>query len=158
MIIREGAQVSYVGYGETGLVVGDQGRVLAASGDASHVRWTSGARKDLVLLVPNEDLVQARAAREVETDLGTGPLVAIAVRETYDDGGEIALFNEMAEAGHLAAFSQIAVEALEWVQGKIANDPSVAEVLGHLDPSEATDLLGFMTTALLRDAFSGEDS
>ena len=152
--IREGAKVSYIGYPEGGLTVGDQGQVVAASGSASHVRWDSGVVAGQILLVENEDLVQATAARTHEDiDFAHGPLVSLAVRDIYDESGEVGLLNAMAEAGHLAGFTEIAEEALGFVQGKVAADPSVAEALTQLDPAEQTEVLSMMATALLRDAF-----
>jgi len=155
-MIREGAKVSYVGYGEGGLAVGDQGKVVANAGSASHVRWSTGACVDQILLVRNEDLVQATATKD-EIDFASAPLVAIAVRDVYDAGGEVGLLNALAEEGHLAGFTQIAEETLEWVQAQVAADPSVREALGHLEDQERTEMLSFMAVALLRDAFGREE-
>lgn len=155
---REGARVSYVGDDAGGPALGDQGRVVAHSGSASHVRWLTGQATGQITLVAHEDLVQPTAARMVDDDLSSGPLVAIAVREVYDETGEVGLLNALAEAGHLAAFSEIAEEALGFVQGKVASDPSVAEALSHLESNEQMEVLSFLTAALLRDAFGREES
>ena len=155
--IREGGKVSYIGYPERGLAVGDEGTVLANAGSASHVTWKTGGAAGQVLLVGHEDLVQATARREDDIDLGSAPLVSVAVREVYDDLGEVGLINALAEAGHLSSLSEIAEEALQWVQGKIASDPSIGAVMAHLDPAEQSEMLGFMTAALMRDAF-GRDA
>lgn len=159
-IIREGAHVSYIGYGQSGLAIGDEGKVLSNAGSASHVRWLTGVVQEQVLLVSNEDLVPAAKAASlgVEDDLESGPLVTLAVRDIYDEEGEVGLTAALADDGHLTAFAQIAEETLEWVQAKISEDLSVHDALSHLDPSEQTDTLTYMAMALLRDAFGREDS
>jgi len=151
---REGSQVAYVGFGVGGLVIGDLGKVLAGAGSGSHVVWATGAAVGQIVLIPNEDLVVSRTAVITDDSLDCGPLVAIAVRDVYDGYGEVGLINALNDAGHLAGFTEIAEEALEWVVGKIGNDPSVLEALSHLDVDEARDVLGCMATTLLRDSFS----
>jgi len=158
-IIREGAQVSYIGYGQDGLAVGDKGKVLSNAGSASHVRWLTGAAQDQVLLVSHEDLVQASKAATlgVEDDLGA-PLVTLAVRDIYDQEGEVGLTAALADEGHLTSFAQIAEETLEWVQAKICEDPSVHEALGALETTAQADTLSYMALSLLRDAFGRGES
>lgn len=155
--IREGAKVSYVGYPDQGLTVGDQGQVIASASDrSSHVRWTTGESSGQVTLALNDDLVQIVAQREDDIDFASGSLVSLAVRDIYDEQGEVGLVNALAEAGHLTALSQIAAEASEWVQARVASDPSVADALVHLDATEQGEVLSYLTAALLRDAFGRE--
>jgi hypothetical protein len=159
---REGASVSYIGHPDRGLTVGDRGRVLSTSGQASHVMWLTGARTQAVDLVDHEDLVcgQTRTATAVESpfedSLEVPSLSMIAVRDTYDASGETGVLNALNEAGHLAGLSQVAEEALEVVIARVKNDQAMTTVLGQLDPDEADGLARLTAAVLLRDAFGGE--
>lgn len=156
--IRESAQVAYVGDGDQGLGIGDRGRVIAASGSASHVLWSSGSRTGALLLVDNDDLVEmSRTQASLTADsLSDGRLVAVAVRDTYDAFGAPGLLNALNEEGHLASFSAYAEEAMEAVSAKIRQDPSMVEALACLEPEEQDSFVAFTTAVLLRDAFGQE--
>jgi hypothetical protein len=153
-VIAEGSTVSYVGFEVDGMAVGDHGRVLSEGGSGSHVIWNTGDRKGEITLVPDTDLVQVQGARISYNDSLDGGLITIAVRETYDSGGAVALLNALNDEGHLATFAQIAEEAMRLVTARIREDSSIREVLAFLDDDEGSDLVGLATTALLRDAFS----
>ena len=160
MTIREGARVSYVGeFADYGLAIGDQGRVIASSGAASHVRWASGPCQGQMLLVPNDDLVEAARtgslAESVDDSLSSGSLVHVAVRDTYDLEGPEGVLAALAEEGHLAALSDLAEEALESVSARLRTDPSMVEVLAALDPEEQDALVTRTAMSLLRDVVVG---
>jgi len=158
--IREGARVSYVGESPT-LAIGDEGRVVAASGHASHVRWISGARTGSIDLVGNDDLVVATRtgtlADVVDDSLSSVALVHIAVRDTYDLEGPLGLLNAFSEDGHLASLSELAEDALESVSSRLRNDPTMAEVLARLDPEEQDAFVTLTANVLLRDVATGGD-
>lgn len=157
-MIREGKKVSYVGDGEDGVVIGDVGKVVADAGDASHVRWASGSREGQITLVPDLDLVVARATSHVLADSMETALVSVAVRDVYDSAGEAGLLNALNDEGHLATFSQIAEEAQQIVATRLRTDPSMVEVLARLEPEEASEFITFTASVLLRDAFGGTDA
>lgn len=154
MNIPEGARVSYVGDGDDDLAVGDKGKVLSAAGSGSHVLWSSGARAGDITLTANMDLISSRTV-DYDDSLDTGCLVSVAVRETYDRGGEAALLNALNEEGHLATFAPFAEEALQMVASRIREDPSIREVLGQLEPDEGAEFIHLAASVLLRDAFGG---
>jgi hypothetical protein len=158
-MIREGAKVSYVGYpDEAGLAVGDRGKVISASGESSHVRWESGTRTGSISLVENMDLVVGASAPARTYDAFEGQsLVTVAVRDTYDAAGPVALLNALNEEGHLATFAAIAESALEQVAAQITQDPSMREVLGHLEPEEQAGFVTLAAGVLLRDAFGSPE-
>ena len=154
--IREGAIVSYIGYSQHGLSIGDEGKVLSNAGSASHVRWLTGTAQDQVTLVMNEDLVPSPQHAGVEDELASS-LLTFSVRDIYDEQGELGVLSALSSEGHLTSFAQIADEALGWVQDRVGSDPSVREALAHLEPHEQIDTLMYMSMALLRDAFGRED-
>lgn len=160
--MREGDRVSFIGFPTTGMSLGDQGRVVSASGDASHVLWATGARASQVDFVNDLDLVRVTKSKastvlaHLEDSLEIDLLVSVAVRETFDEVGEAGLLNALSDTGHLAGLSQIAEDAMEFVSARIRADVSFAEVLASLDPDEGSALVALASSALLRDVFSLE--
>lgn len=156
-MLREGGRVAYVGPEAESAHLGQQGVLLAVSGSVAHVRWDAGTvsahyESDLAAL----GHTQAVAA-SIEDSLEVGGLVSFGVRETYDTGGESAVLNAMAEAGHLAAFADIAQEALDLVTARIRRDASFRAVLEDLDPEESEGVLRLASICLIRDAFTEGD-
>lgn len=156
-MIREGKKVSFVGDEDGGLKVGDRGRVLSASGDSSHVLWSTGARSGEVTLVPDLDLVVGSQSQMAYEDTFSGSLVTIAVRDTFDAAGPVGLLNALNEEGHLATFAQYAEEALQSVAARITQDPSMREALSHLEPEEQGEFVTLAASVLLRDAFGAPE-
>ena len=163
-MIREGAKVSFVGeFADSGLAIGDQGLVIAASGHASHIRWTTGARVGQIDLVGNDDLVEATASRHVEASLASEvdeslsdrAFSRVAVRDTYDLEGPEGVLAALAEEGHLASLTDVAEEALSTVASRLREDPVLTRVLATLDADEADAFISLASTALLRDAVLG---
>ena len=153
-VIPEGSWVSSLTQ-DDGLAIGDRGRVLSAAGSGSHVLWSTGKRKGDLTLTANVDLVSSRTV-DLNDDLDSGGLVSVAVRDTYDSGGEVALLNALNAEGHLATFAPIAEEALQMVTARIRQDPSIREVLANLDEDEGAGFISLAASVLLRDAFGGE--
>jgi hypothetical protein len=150
---REGEYVAYVGEGDDDLAVDDRGKVLSAAGMGSHVLWSTGKRAGEITLTRNHDLVVRRAAR-YDDDLDSGVLVSIAVRDVYDRQGDRGLLRALADEGHFACFTPVAVEAVRLVAQRLREDPSIKEVLAHLDPDEGAEFVGKAAGLLLRDALS----
>lgn len=157
-MIPEGSHVSYVGDGvgrDQGLTLDDRGQVVAAAGQASHVVWKTGSLKGKITLTPNLDLVAVRTVPEGDDSLD-GPLVSMAVRQTYEERGARGLLTKLATQGHTSGFASIADEALALVTSRIRSDPSFRVVLGSLDEDEGSDLVSVAAVTLLRESF-GED-
>lgn len=151
-MIREGSKVSYVGESAV-RAVGDLGKVLSAAGDSSHVLWANGQ----ITLESDADLVTTkRTAAEADHDVLGGSLVHIAVRDTFDASGPVGLLDALNEDGHLATFTAYAEDAMQAVAASIRTDPSMHEVLAHLESEEQAALINLATATLLRDAFGGE--
>jgi hypothetical protein len=148
---RDGQKVSYVGDDEQ-VAVGDVGQILTVAGRHSHVVWRSGASSGEVTFTPNADLVVQGAAKDWDDSLDT-PLVAVSVRDVYDHRGPMALLSALSEDGHLTNFGAISEEALQFVAGKIREDPSMHEVLAQLQPDEAEEVITVATAVVMRDAF-----
>lgn len=156
-MFRDGSKVSYVGDDDV-LAVGDTAKVLSAASETCHVRWLTGKRTGDISLVANMDLVAMRASAPTAYEENfTGPLVTVAVRDTFDTAGPVGLLDALNEEGHLATFAQFAEEALQSVAAKINQDPSIREVLSHLEPEEASEFVSLAASVLLRDAFGGEE-
>lgn len=159
MAIHDGRKVSFVGDpSPDGLAIGDTGKVIAGQGEISHVMWDSGRRTGSVTVEADEDLVVQASPRTtaatLDDSLDDGSLVTVSVRETYDDGGDVALLNALASAGHLSTMQSYAEEAQALIASRIRTDPSFREVLAQLDPEEGDSLVGLASAVLLRDAFS----
>lgn len=158
MALRDGQRVAFAGIpSDDGLGIGDTGKVLACQGDISHVMWNTGRKNGSVTVEDNDDLVAQVSPRTVESTLADslddGDLVAVAVRETYDEGGETALLSAMASAGHLASLTSYAEEALSVIALRIRTDPVFQPVLGELEPEEGDALVNLAAAVLMRDAF-----
>lgn len=155
--MHEGDKVTYVGPGNEYIAPGTEGRILMlASATSAHLQVTSGA----VLLVETDDLAPLgrTASRDILADsLEVGGLSTFAVRQTFDEEGETGVLNAMASLGHLAAFVEIAEEAIVLVSSRIRTDPSFREVLAHLDEEEGEAVLRLASACLIRDAFDGEE-
>lgn len=156
--MRDGQRVSYIGFDADGLVLGDQGRVISAGQDYSHVMWSTGTRVNCVDLVEDVNLVPTAKARantvaaHLVDSLDVGPLVTLAVRETLDESGEAGLLNALNDSGHLSSLGQIAEDALEFVASRLRADGAFGEVLAQLDQNEASSLVSLASSVLLRDA------
>jgi hypothetical protein len=107
-------------------------------------------------LVTDLDVVASGHAARTYDDLDSGVLVTIAVRDTFDSQGQVGLLNALNEEGHLATFASIAEEAMHTVAARLRQDPSITEVLAHLDPEEGAEFVSFTASILLRDAFGQE--
>ena len=168
MTVRDSQRVSYVGPERSGLALGDRGIVLSASGDAAHVQWVTGARTDQVDFVPADDLVAMgrppkdppghTTAAAFADSLTYGTMVTVAVRETFDESGEVGLLNALASEGHLANLSSVAEEALALVASRVREDDAMRQVLGQLDAEEGEALINLTAAVVLRDAFGGGDA
>lgn len=154
-MMREGSKVSYTGMDADGVSLGDQGAVLAASGPRAEVMWYTGSRTNQVTIVDEFDLVVtgSRVSDGLEDSLEVGGLVTFSARHAYDEGGEVAILNQMADAGHLAAFADIAEEALSMVAARLRQDASFRAVTAQLDEEEAEGVLRLASSCLIRDAF-----
>lgn len=158
-MVYDGNRVEYSGLGESSLVHGDQGAVLVVSGSYAHVQWKTGALAGQVLPVHVEDLsVLGRRHGAVEEalddSLEVSGLGTFTARQIYDEGGSEALLNILAETGKLAAFQDIAEEALNLVAGRIRSSDTFLAVTSHLEEDEAAEMVRIASAALIRDAFS----
>lgn len=157
-MLDDGSRVAYTGVGG-GPLAGDEGAVLVTDGHAAHVQWKTGALAGQVTLVDTVDLVPLSARRgAVEAALDDSLEVAgvgtFTARQIYDDGGSEGLLNAMAEAGHLAAFTPIAEEALALVTGRLRACASIQQVVSHLEDDEADEVVRTAAAVLIRDAFT----
>lgn len=154
--MNEGQQVTYVGLGTDSLASGDKGTLVAFAGQsAAHVWWRTGRAEGQATIEYLDDLSTGHTASRdpLEDSLEVGGLTVQGVRETYATQGEAGVLNVMAEAGHLAAFSEYAEEALSLVASRIRQDPSFREVTGQLEEEAGEALLRLAAICLIRDAF-----
>lgn len=160
--MRDGQQVSYIGLDGhiTDPALGDRGKVLAVGQTASHVLWTTGHLADQITLTDNYDLAIVGRALEsdgLEDSLEYGTIITTAVRDAYDDGGEVAVLNFMAEQGHLACFHDIAEDTIQFIASRLRQDAGFQAVASHLEEDERESLVLLATHVLLRDAFTEEE-
>lgn len=146
----DGQTVSYVGepYGDTP-TIGDIGIVVSAGHTASHVKWTTGPRKDTFTEMPHHEIV---AATNLDP-LHANTLVTFAVTEVHETRGILGIIASLSEEGHLGGFDQIAEDALAFVASRVRSDPSIQEVLASLPLEDGDDLVSVASVTLLADAF-----
>lgn len=154
-MIPEGSDVRYVGDGvgrEAGLALDDRGRVVSSTPTHSHVSWRTGALAGNIALIDNLDLVAVRTVAMTDDSLDT-PIVAIAARQVYEEGGAKRLLGSLVDGGHTSGFAAIAEEVFSVVASRIRQDPSFRAVLAQLDGESGDDLVSLASISLLRDAF-----
>lgn len=156
-MLREGQKVAYTGYATPDLNLGDGGRILLMSANSAHVSFETGVSSGQIIAVALHDLSPIREVASISSGLDDSlemsGLTNFAAREIYDMGGDIAVLNAMSESGHLAAFQDIAEDALSLVASRIRRDPSFHEVLAQLDEEEAESVVRSAAANLIRDAF-----
>ena len=159
-MLREGQEVAYTGPANEGLILGDHGRLLVLSSGSGHVSWETGSLQGQITPVALYDLAPARSVMTVQSDLDDSLEVAgialVAARDLYDADGELGVINAMAESGHLAAFQDIAEDALALVASRIRHDVSFREVLAQLDEEEGERVIRLASASLIHDAFGSE--
>lgn len=152
MALREGQRVAYTGRDTADLSLGDEGKVFLLEPHCAHVQWDKGTT------VPVREydvapLTGQTVTAELDETFGMGGLVSFAVRDTYEEGGPVALLNAMSSSGHLGGFGVIAEEALANVMHSIRLDPSVRAVTAQLDEEEGEQFVRLAGICLIRDAF-----
>ncbi len=158
-MIYDGSRVEYSGLGEGSLVHGDQGAALVVSGTCAHVQWKTGALAGQVTPVHTDDLLplgsrQGAVEDSLDDSLEVSGLGTFTARQIYDEGGSQGLLNAMADTGRLAAFQEIAEEALSLVASRIRTSPSFIALSAHLDEDEAEETIRLASAVLIRDAFT----
>lgn len=158
-MIHDGSRVEYTGPDDGPLKTGDQGSVLAASGHAAHVQWRTGTLQGQVHLYDTADLRpltprQGAIEDALDDSLDVSGLGTFTARQLYDETGPTGLLNAMADAGKLAAFQDIAEEALALVSNRLRTSASFTALAAHLDDDEADQMVRLASAALIRDAFA----
>lgn len=159
-MMREGAKVAYTGAEGDGLVVGDRGKVVSADGTVCHVLWSTGAKVHQITPHYEASLVTMSGFTDdhgLEDSLDVGGLVTFSARNSFDAGGSIQVVSELADLGHLAAFSEIAEEAISLISARVRQDPSFRVATADLDEDEAEQVFRLASACLIRDAFGNED-
>lgn len=151
-MIREGQRVRYAGDTDPFNEVGSEGKVLAISGTAGHVQWTTGPRVGQIDLVEEHELVPLRPGQvEASTPSPQQVHAGLMIRAVYDEVGEEGLVNALSETGHLAMADNAVEEALDHLVASIRQNPVLGEVLGQLEADEADSLAERMASVLLSD-------
>lgn len=158
-MIHDGSRVRYTGIPDGPLLPQDQGSVLSASGHCAHVQWRTGALAGQVTLHDTDDLEpltprQGAVEDALDDSLDVAGLGTFTARQIYDDNGPSGLLNAMADAGHLAAFQDIAEDALALVAQRLRTSASFTTLAAHLDEDEADEMIRLASAALIRDAFT----
>jgi hypothetical protein len=153
--LREGDTVSFVGDGMDGIVPATGTLLAFASISAAHVKWSTGPRRGEIDICGIYDLLPAASAAALESAAvaaGTMP-----VRRVYAAEGETGVVNYLSHTAHVAAWSQIARDAHEFVTDRLKADSSLDRVWEELEPAQVSDVARLAAAALLRDAFGSED-
>jgi hypothetical protein len=156
-VIHDGSKVAYVGPMREGHDIGDEGTVLRGEASYSHVKWATGARSGDIEMVRNDHLVVngSLANHPLTANFESGIVAGINVQATLARRGPLGLLNALGKQGHLTAFPSIAEEALALVASRVRSDPSIAEVLGALEPEDADELVGVAVAVVLKDVVEG---
>jgi hypothetical protein len=131
---------------------------LAVSSNAAHVQWHTGALQGQVELYDTGDLQSLPARRgavedSLDDSLDVAGLGTFTARQLYDETGPSGLLNAMADAGKLAAFQDIAEDALALVTERLRTSASFTAMAAHLDEDEAEQMIRLASVVLIRDAF-----
>jgi hypothetical protein len=158
-VIHDGSRVEYTGIDDGPLHYGDQGSVLATSGHAAHVQWRTGALAGQVQLYDTDDLRpltprQGAVEEALDDSLDVAGLGTFTARQIYDENGPSGLLNAMADAGKLAAFQDIAEDALALITERLRTSAAFTALAAHLDDDEADQMVRLASAALIRDAFA----
>lgn len=158
-MINDGSRIEYAGLRTETLDPGDQGSVLAVSGHSAHVQWRTGSLAGQVTLEHTDDLLplakrQSALEEALDDSLEVSGLGTFTARQIYDEGGSSAVLNAMADSGKLAAFQEIAEEALSLVASRIRSSESFQALASHLEEEERDDVVRLASAALIRDAFN----
>lgn len=161
--LPDGSPVSYVGSGHDGRTLGERGQLLTTSGRIGHVKW---AADDAITAHDVEDLAPTSARRAARTavvhddladSLDVGPLVATGVRQTLDTEGPAGVLNALSATGSLSDFSEIAEEAVAFVEQRVRASASFQQVARQIDDDEFDEVTSLAARVLLRDAFGAVD-
>lgn len=158
---REGQRVSYIGITASGLLLGDQGKVVSADDSGSHVKWATGSRLGAITFEDNEDLApsggtKTAVADELNDSLEYGSMSTVAARQVYDTEGASGLLTALEEAGHLASLAEAAEEAVSSVARHVRTATAFRPILAQLEPEESESLVMLTANSLLRDAVGSE--
>jgi hypothetical protein len=151
-MFKEGQKVAYTGLDIDGLSLGVEGKVLVLSPGAAHVSFTNGT----IAAIPFYDLTPLKKSHSVKDELEDSlemGLTTFAARDVFDMGGEMAVLSAMAESGHLAAFDEIAEDAISMVSNRIRQDVSFKSVLSQLDEEESESVIRYAAVSLIQDIF-----
>lgn len=164
--MMEGQRVAYAGDTDPFNEVGSLGKVIALSGLAAHVQWTSGPKQGSIDLVEQNELVtstdpiqaQAHSSQSDLFDYSLGAEAALVsvpvslqVRAVFEESGEDGVLNMLSEAGHLAMLDAYAEEAVGHLSARVRQDPNVSSILAQLAPDEAEMLVTKMASTLLTE-------
>jgi hypothetical protein len=165
-MFHEGQLVTSIGDGSDGTPLGSHGRVLMlASVAAGHVQWTSGPRAGEVSFIPQlEDSVaalpasahQASAGADLlEDSLEYGTVHHTGVQHELATGGPHAVFRMLASSGALSDASEMAEEALSFLDGRLRSSGSVMQHLAEVDPDDRYEIIRLTSMRLLAEALGG---
>ena len=139
----EGQRVAYVGHDEDGYTLGDLGVVLSAGESGSHIKWTTGQRAGSISLVSNLDV--AAQGRSIEPEVQQ---VALHVQSMFDRRGARGLVTALMDEG-VIDLTGVLDEVMGSLASRVRQDPTVQEVVAHLDEDDAEAFVGATVASLL---------
>jgi hypothetical protein len=165
-MIVEGTRVTYAGDTDPFQEVGALGRVVALSGDAAHVQWTTGPKTGSIDLVETYELLPARttlafeattvtAAFDDALEMAAAP--SLQVRAVYDEAGPEGLVAALDEAGHLPALAEYVEDALGRLGAQLRGDAHLSGILASLEPDEAESVVSRLASMLVADRTEESD-
>jgi hypothetical protein len=105
---------------------------------------------DLQPLTPRQGTLEDA----LDDSLDIAGLGTFTARQLYDETGPTGLLNAMADAGHLAAFQDIAEDALALIAERLRTSSAFTTLAAHLDDDEAEQMVRLASATLIRDAFT----
>lgn len=162
--MQDGSPVKYIGPQGEDLVPGVRGRVLACTASYAHTQWVEGPRVGQVDLVSTSNLeVLLAFGKEIghpnavtaslDDSLEVGELVSVAgAEEAYEEAGSQGLVSHLASGGHLASYSSMAEEALQFITARLQQDGVLLHLTASMDPDEADEVYRLVARTLLSDS------
>lgn len=139
--LSDGQKVAFVGDPYDGHQIGDEGLVIVAGLNGSHVRWTTGDKANQITLMANLDVapqgrvIQDRPEREERA-------VTSHIHTAFDRGGGMGVVAALRRDGHLEEIFDGMTDQVEaHIASCLRQQPFMREVLSRFDDSEADEVL-----------------
>lgn len=155
--MHDGQPVRYLGT-PGALQPGDEGMVLATEPNYVHVQWRTGALAGQVTPQDYEDVEphlfftrRGFVEESLDDSLELGNLQVTSARDAYDEGGPVAVVDQLAHEGQLAMLMDDAQQVYAQFVAQVRTSPYLTHLTAQLDDGERETVVQATSAALLRE-------